>query len=584
MPANATNGPIAIVRNITGQSAFGFSTSDTCAMLAQIPAGGITIHLPSNPSSGDRYEWIDQDGSCSAARPIVVCGFGATVGMAASQAQQMPFSSGAAVYDSEANDWSVVATSAAPALQASVQTYADLTLLEIDSPGAVAFVEAPVSAYFSRAPGSTLAPDGVTVVAAHGDGNWLRFAAGNMPGAAQQALWCVSLLAGRDDADGLTDATPIRTVAEIFRRWGSSTPYLNQPTVVRLLAPNGPGDGWDGVRPVFGPNGSLKITSPLTVLATVTLGAYTPADFAAGTLNLITAQGETGAFWSAYIGKYVLDVTQGAYFFVGQDRGGGQAAISSPRKTPDVFPGQAVTIAAGDVLQICELTTFTFSRAEASGQKGIFNCILLSQLDLAAVNLQAFLGDISVVAESSISSLIGTLTNFNIELYGCFVGAPGAATGPWQGGAQIRGGWFVGRGNDFGPGTVLDDDVVIEQRIHWTGGPIQFGQVYFGQTNTVDSPGECVFSVTSSLSGGPPRVWGPGGFNALNCSLINSSGLAFAAVVLLTGPLTLVGLAAGYYFTGTGFASEPITAAGVDTRGGYSMPTSGVRIANQGAA
>ena len=112
MPANSL-GLLTIVVAVNAQATYTFSPQDSVASLTGIPNGGTTLHLPPDPSSGDRYEFADADGSCSATNPIILAAAAGTTirGLSATQvAFSQPFSSGACVFDEARKAWLVVSS------------------------------------------------------------------------------------------------------------------------------------------------------------------------------------------------------------------------------------------------------------------------------------------------------------------------------------------------------------------------------------------------------------------------------------------------------------------------------------------
>ena len=108
MPQNSLLGQPAILQDVSAQAAFFFSDADTYAMIKRIPAGGTTVTLPANPSSGDYYELADTDGSCGPTSPIIVVPGNAAQsihGGLSSISFAGPFAWAWAVYDEGISDW-----------------------------------------------------------------------------------------------------------------------------------------------------------------------------------------------------------------------------------------------------------------------------------------------------------------------------------------------------------------------------------------------------------------------------------------------------------------------------------------------
>lgn len=72
--------------------------------------------------------------------------------------------------------------------------------------------------YWKRNPTSTLVPDGITVIAAQGGGNWERMVETTGRDWLSEGFWFIDPVAGNDEAAGTAIGTPLRTLEEISRR------------------------------------------------------------------------------------------------------------------------------------------------------------------------------------------------------------------------------------------------------------------------------------------------------------------------------------------------------------------------------
>jgi hypothetical protein len=103
-------------------------------------------------------------------------------------------------------------------------------------------------------------------------------------------------------------------------------------------------------------SGEIDFVGTLTQVTTATIGTFTAQNPNAGTPNTITASGQSGAYWTTYVGDLVNDTTAGAWFWVNADLGSATALITNPVQlaTPasnPTFPPY-VTIANSDALTI----------------------------------------------------------------------------------------------------------------------------------------------------------------------------------------------------------------------------------------
>jgi hypothetical protein len=111
MPTNSLN-VISVVADVVGLLDYAFSAADDWAALSKIGAGGTSLTLPADPSSGDNFGFFDADGSCSPATPITLSAEdGKPVnGQMAGLTFSVPFSSARAVFDEKLGGWTVVSS------------------------------------------------------------------------------------------------------------------------------------------------------------------------------------------------------------------------------------------------------------------------------------------------------------------------------------------------------------------------------------------------------------------------------------------------------------------------------------------
>lgn len=114
MPSNGL-GVIQIVTDIRAQSAYRFSTRDTVAALREIPGDrvGTTLTLPDSPESGDYYEFVDVDGSCSPDAPVTIHPSGATFLQGLATTFVTPHAWARITFDADAQTWVVISAAVA---------------------------------------------------------------------------------------------------------------------------------------------------------------------------------------------------------------------------------------------------------------------------------------------------------------------------------------------------------------------------------------------------------------------------------------------------------------------------------------
>ena len=89
--------------------------------------------------------------------------------------------------------------------------------------------------YWHRNATSTLAPDGITVIAAQPAGNWERMSETSSPVWRSIIVWTVDTTGPGDDEAAGDALAPLATVAEIRRRWGQERPHFDTIIVINVI-------------------------------------------------------------------------------------------------------------------------------------------------------------------------------------------------------------------------------------------------------------------------------------------------------------------------------------------------------------
>ena len=219
-----------------------------------------------------------------------------------------------------------------------------------------------VNALWTYEPASTLATDGITVVAATGGGNWLRAVSLAPEQYIAQTVWWVDAqnveTTSSDENTGLTAATALRTKAEISRRWGTWSPTLNAIAVtVNYLSPDTTSADPGMFAPVFVDGATLTECGAVGGVS----GGF-PAHSFLGTLNVVTPNSPTTntilqttvntASGALAVGMLLVNTTRGNSIAWVASISEGIATLSQPM-TPyagsGVYESSAVnTWAAGD--------------------------------------------------------------------------------------------------------------------------------------------------------------------------------------------------------------------------------------------
>ena len=421
------------------------------------------------------------------------------------------------------------------------------------------------------------------------------FGAVNGPSNWNVAAWFIdpaNLSTHASDAnDCQTSSTPCVSIGQIVSRWGTKFPTFSVAVTVTFLSDDVATDPWDVVPTIIGAGG-LVIKGTLVQVDTATIGTFTARNRSAGTKATITANGQTGSYWSTAcggtcVGMDVHDTTANAQFWIDADNGTATAAITEPFTLPIISIPTRQAIANGDSLTVYRPTTVYITRADVvSVGTGAGNGFLITQLTWNA-DFLAYVGGLANVTEVvNKSPSLEPVVNATL-------GNPILASVYSPSGGFVSGSFFVAGGSpcntpgsQFTNRSILDYDVIINQRPH-SEGVVQVADAYFasGQWFTdTGGPQTWVRYLVAMSNGGVTAVWGPATIAVTSGEQLAVRGGATAAGSLLaTGGLTLDTLGAnGFTFnTSTGAFSSGATAmtpALVDTNGAYINPRSGSRI------
>jgi hypothetical protein len=399
----------------------------------------------------------------------------------------------------------------------------------------------------------------------------------------------VNSLSCTSDANSCTSATcvspgvgPCVSAAQIVKLWKTSTPILPQLTTVQWLSDGVATDPWYAVPTLIG-NGGLALKGTLIQLATATIGTYTAPNFTAGTKGTITALGQSGAYWTPFVGMVVHDATAAASFVIDADLGSATASISTPFALPvQEFPTGPATIVNNDALTIYRPSTIYGLQLDTTGLgNGSGGGLSINALTLAADYSFTF-GPYASVTESVLTSpvvlSVQNRSNYVPALTGCFISST------IEGSFNIVGGSLSAVGNNFQNGSNLDGDVLVNLRIHYGDGQITFRRVYFAQTNDVDSPVVDIQVYPSSLSdnANASRIWGPGGLNVYSGMHLDLHNGSAVSTLLLKGTLMIDSSTTAYPWVAASHAfgaGLTITAVNIDANGNLQNPAFGSIIA-----
>lgn len=418
-----------------------------------------------------------------------------------------------------------------------------------------------------------------------------------------QASWFIDPTNGFDGYDGtsqtFTSGTtgPIKTWAELVRRWGTSSPNMRQNTTITFV--NSQTDNTDPVS--FSP----IIANQAVIVLTGVLGAS--QQVATGTLGTVTAKNKsTPQLLNAVltsglsVGQLIVNSTHPSRAWLYKNVSGNTWAISQPLTTANTAawsqptevdtwtvttdtytvynPVQVNIVKLAPMLQDINSTTFA-------------NNLQINSLVILDPNAGAFNSDVLTIgptasltiSECSIQRYIQMSTtdsilsvNFsNVDF------ASGCIGGGLSNIFQIFGGQIRSL---IIPGLVkIDLDTIMGASCNFTS--LTYGSIYIDTSKTLTMDG--VGSITTAT--GTHTLWGPGNLSILGRTQFRYSSTA-VSTFLLTGTITLNGVSTASAFNPTGigiFASGiSITAANIDATissggfGGTAMIPGGASITN----
>ena len=181
-----------------------------------------------------------------------------------------------------------------------------------------------------------------------------------------EPAWFISWLTGSDSNPGTTQATPLKTYAELVRRWGTPYPALTAATVTITIIDHNTADNIDFALSAV--SNAVVTFKPLTttVLQSGTFTATRPKVPATNMPPGLTDSAIVGGVWpvGARV-KVTSGVANGAYFWTLKDEGSQlvRCTNASVAGAPVVQPG------VGDSYQVETLTDVWISGMACNGPK-----------------------------------------------------------------------------------------------------------------------------------------------------------------------------------------------------------------------
>jgi hypothetical protein len=200
---------------------------------------------------------------------------------------------------------------------------------------------------------SSLTADDITVVEANsgsGPGNWERLNFGSVEWR-ERDTWYIDAVGGNDEDTGLTSLTPLKTFAEITRRWGPD-PNIPNLTNINILS-DLPLTDLINITNAYAPS-MIIFNGYRTTLASGTLTSYLPSVIES---NLAQIEDTVLGGYAPYIGRrirFTSGLANGMVAWIQRDDGTNKATISTPT---DLFSSSNPT--AGDTYVIEDLGNIT---------------------------------------------------------------------------------------------------------------------------------------------------------------------------------------------------------------------------------
>lgn len=277
--------------------------------------------------------------------------------------------------------------------------------------GGLVYVET-LLCYFHRNQLSTLTPDGITVIAANGGGNWERLVPTTALDWLSQAAWYIDSAAGDDENAGDV-ANPLATSDELNRRL--SVGSLQQNTTVTIVE----GTTLDHfVLNIDIDTYSIDIVGEPTLVTSDTVSAYSARNHATPVGYRMEATGI--ADWTPYVGMRVRGTSgasTGAYCWVAREdpQGAGLdvARISQPSGLPF---GSLINLVPGDSFVIETFPSIGSVTIDITGRDAVY---LVNRIVIR---------DVEFGYNSQIITYLSAL-GFDALVFGCNIdGAAGVAT------------------------------------------------------------------------------------------------------------------------------------------------------------
>lgn len=422
---------------------------------------------------------------------------------------------------------------------------------------------------------SSVAVDGITVASSGTAGRvWQRWGSYITAQAQAQTAWFIDPAAGNDESSGATLGSPLKTKAELFRRWGYtwSPELVGINVVITYLSADLPGTSDEGFfSPYFSHGATLLHTAPLPAPSfTGTLLAVTPKSRAANQALQTTFTTTSGAMALRLL---LVNATRGnSRAFAQRNTAGATWQLSQPMAPyPPGTTGlpantEVDTWANGDAITGYALVPISLGRQAgiaAALQPGVagythvvYNLNVLDPAGLGAFTEYEVDGNsfplcvecvIDRIANNqNVSVLRGQFSNCALAGLLSATGATNVGGGIGSGGPSVSGGILGYAYTNEGRAILLKGDVIVGTSLF--GADIAMATGVFWDTVGIQAV------LRGNTENGAAVNYGTGGLNQVQ-GTYQFTGLAATAF-----PTT-----GGLFVNGVGTAYGRLTAAGATT-------------------
>jgi len=358
-----------------------------------------------------------------------------------------------------------------------------------------------------------------------------------------QPNWVIDPINGSDGNDGAFSSTPVKTWAEIERRYQTQAPTLPQDTTFTFL--NGsPTDGSDPIvfRPTMARGARVTFVGAPEIVASGNLAGFTPKDYIAGNLPT-TDLGGLG-----FPNALVVNITKPSKAWAFTATAGTSFSLSQPMEASTISlsaPNMVDTWANGDAFEIQSLVEIDLALFEPLMAEGN-NRAIIQNLGLLGGGV-CYLGDsvalldcrcdrrvvLSKPASAHSTVFLNCIFTDSLGLQGgspCTTGIGTMIVG--VPGPKVYGGF----GGFSVAGAVFDGNFIVAafNGSSPVGNGCVFGTVFLSRPMLVGD-----LTAITPFAYGEARLWGPGRFEISEGRVFLPGGEKAVDVLLQTGGTTI---------------------------------------------